>query len=297
MVRKRGLEPRWIAPPAPKAGASANSATFAYLLTSCQSGCYANSRPRFKQAALYFLFRVEMNITNYVILCAMTGSDMKRARRAVDRTQAEAAAKLNVTQAYLSMLERGRRPVPRKLEKRVAAAFKLPPTMLPLSKPAAKASSNRFKAVLGRLGYSGFAYLKGAARMNPAALLLAALDAEDLDARVVEGLPWVALRFPELDWDWLASNARLRNRQNRLAFVVSVATAAARNSGDSALATTLDDRRNALEKSRLAGEDTLCRQSMTQAERRWLRVHRTAAAKHWNLLTDLSAEHLGQLYA
>src|SRR6266568_4115716 len=32
MVRKEGLEPSWIAPPAPKAGASANSATFALLL-------------------------------------------------------------------------------------------------------------------------------------------------------------------------------------------------------------------------------------------------------------------------
>jgi transcriptional regulator with XRE-family HTH domain len=227
----------------------------------------------------------------------MTGADIKVARLAAGRTQLEAAGKLGVTQAYLSMLENGERRVPPKLGRRAVATFKLPPTMLPLTGPAAKPSSNRLEAVLGRLGYSGFAYLKGAARMNPAALLMAALDVEDLDSRVVEGLPWVALRFPEMDWDWLTSNAKLRNRQNRLAFVVSIATAAAKNSGDSALASTLDDRRNALEKSRLAGEDTLCRQSMTQAERRWLRVHRTAAAKHWNLLTDLSAERLSHLYA
>src|SRR5205085_299241 len=30
-VRKPGLEPGWIAPPAPKAGASTSSATFAFL--------------------------------------------------------------------------------------------------------------------------------------------------------------------------------------------------------------------------------------------------------------------------
>ncbi len=36
LVRKRGLEPLWIAPPDPKSGASANFATFA-LITYRQS--------------------------------------------------------------------------------------------------------------------------------------------------------------------------------------------------------------------------------------------------------------------
>jgi hypothetical protein len=47
-----------------------------------------------------------------------------------------------------------------------------------------------------------------------------------------------------------------------------------------------------LEPSRLAKEDTLCRESMTRAERAWLREHRPKSAEHWNLLTDLTVEQL-----
>jgi hypothetical protein len=47
-----------------------------------------------------------------------------------------------------------------------------------------------------------------------------------------------------------------------------------------------------LEPSRLAREDTLCHDSMTNVERRWLREHRSPHAAHWNLLTDLRREHL-----
>jgi hypothetical protein len=47
-----------------------------------------------------------------------------------------------------------------------------------------------------------------------------------------------------------------------------------------------------LEPSRLAKEDTLCRESMTRAERAWLREHRPKLAEHWNLLTDLTVEQL-----
>jgi hypothetical protein len=31
---------------------------------------------------------------------------------------------------------------------------------------------------------------------------------------------------------------------------------------------------------------------MTNAERRWLRQYRPRLAEHWNLLTDMSREHL-----
>jgi hypothetical protein len=39
-------------------------------------------------------------------------------------------------------------------------------------------------------------------------------------------------------------------------------------------------------------EDTLCHESMTEAERRWLRERRPEEARHWNLLTGLVPEHL-----
>jgi len=47
-----------------------------------------------------------------------------------------------------------------------------------------------------------------------------------------------------------------------------------------------------LDHARLAREDTLCQQSPSEAERRWLRKERQASALHWNLLTDLNAEVL-----
>jgi hypothetical protein len=47
-----------------------------------------------------------------------------------------------------------------------------------------------------------------------------------------------------------------------------------------------------LDRSRLVKEDTLCHDSLTEAERSWLRVNRSETAKHWNLLTDMKAEDL-----
>jgi hypothetical protein len=62
-------------------------------------------------------------------------------------------------------------------------------------------------------------------------------------------------------------------------------------------ANALSTRVAALEHSPLAAEDTLFRESMSQAERRWLRSHRSKAAAHWNLLTDLKLEDLGDVYS
>jgi hypothetical protein len=47
-----------------------------------------------------------------------------------------------------------------------------------------------------------------------------------------------------------------------------------------------------LERARLAREDTLCRESMTGAERRWLSNNRSPLARHWNLLTGLTVDQL-----
>jgi hypothetical protein len=45
-----------------------------------------------------------------------------------------------------------------------------------------------------------------------------------------------------------------------------------------------------LEHARLVREDTLCRESMPAAERRWLASNRSPLARHWNLLTGLTVE-------
>jgi hypothetical protein len=47
-----------------------------------------------------------------------------------------------------------------------------------------------------------------------------------------------------------------------------------------------------LERARLVREDTLCRDSMPVAERRWLVARRSPLARHWNLLTGLTPDQL-----
>jgi len=102
----------------------------------------------------------------------------------------------------------------------------------------------------------------------------------------------VALTYLDMDWDWLARNAKLCDRQNRLGFAVSLASEVADARGESEKARNLRERLAVVERGRLAREDTFCRDSMTNAERVWLRAHRSSTAAHWNLLTDLKGEAL-----
>jgi transcriptional regulator with XRE-family HTH domain len=223
----------------------------------------------------------------------MSGDDLKTARTASDWTQAEAAHRLGVTQAYLSMVERGSRPVSDDLLSAVLRVFPLPATARPIQdQHAVTVGEEFFKRALGELGYPGFAYLESQQLLNPAELLLLALDSEDLDARVTEALPWLPFHFPEMNWKWLTSESKSRNRQNRLAYVALLASDAAQKCGKTQLAEKLRSHVAELERSRLANEDTLAKSSMSQAERKWLRTDRTPSAAHWNLLTDLKAEDL-----
>lgn len=63
-----------------------------------------------------------------------------------------------------------------------------------------------FGAELGALGYPGFSYLRSRRRRNPAEVLQEALNEPNLDARVAEGLPWLAMTY--VDWTgigWFAT--------------------------------------------------------------------------------------------
>src|ERR1035441_2862700 len=95
-----------------------------------------------------------------------------------------------------------------------------------------------------------------------------------------------------MDWDWLVGNARLNDRQTRLGFVVALAEKLASKAGDDTRARILARHRSLMERSRLVREDTLCHDSITQAERKWLQKNRPPEAKHWNQLTDLDVKHL-----
>lgn len=223
----------------------------------------------------------------------MTGSNLKDARLRAGLTQHQAASALGVTQAYLSMVEHGHRPVSSSVATRALKSFDLPPTALPME-PENSLSLNdeELKAELGALGYPGFSYLRGKPARNPTQLLFYALNQADLDVRVVEALPWVTSTYVDMDWDWLVGHAKQHDRQNRLGFVVTLAAEFAKKTGDSARAEKLNRYRELLDPSRLEREDTLCHDSMTKAERKWLANNRSPEAQHWHLLTDLNVDHL-----
>lgn len=227
----------------------------------------------------------------------MTGADLKDARRRAGWTQARLARRLGVTQAYLSLMEGGKRRVPDRLTRCAASLLHLSPVFLPLSGPETHnlaATDAKVEQDLARLGYPGFAYRKKRGeRRNPGELFLMALSRDDLDPRLAEALPWLLLRFEGLDLKELVARAKSMDLQNRLGFTVSLARQVAernpafRNSRDE-----LQRLEKALERSRLAREDTYGRRESSERMRAWLRENRSPAAEHWNLLTDLKPEHL-----
>ena len=193
-------------------------------------------------------------------------------------TQKMAADRLGVTQAYLSMLERGLRS-PAALARKFMKMYNLPASLLPVDEVRADVGANSLAHQLAVLGYPGFAHLKrGGRTVNPAEFLLSALGQQNLEARTAEGLPWVVLRYPEMPREFLVREARARNLQNRLGFVVTLGRRAARRDDLQPLEQELAD-------SKLEKEDSFC-QELNDAERKWLREHRSEEAKQWNLLSD-----------
>ena len=144
------------------------------------------------------------------------------------------------------------------------------------------------------LGYPALSYLRSPnwTPKNPGDVVLLALAQNDLEARLVEALPWLVLRYATIDWNPVVREAELYDLQNRLGFVVALAREFATRSGDENRASTLRRLEAQLERNRLSRQDTLCRSSLPDAERRWLVEHRSEAAKHWNLLTDWTADAL-----
>ena len=79
--------------------------------------------------------------------------------------------------------------------------------------------------------------------------------------------------------------------------MVDLAEEVAEKAGDPSRRKSLSQNKAVLERSRLAKEDTLSHESMTQAERKWLRQNRPPKARHWNLLTDLDVRHLAYAHS
>ena len=227
----------------------------------------------------------------------MTGQSLKLARLKRRWTQQRAARYLRVSQGYLSLMEKGHRPVTRTLLKRLLKAYEVPPTALPLLSEGswASADAEAFARCLGALGYPGFSHLKSRPHRNPAEVLLQALMQSSLDSRVAAGLPWLPFAYPDMDWDWLVRNAKLNDIQNRLGFAVSLARQLAEREHEDPKAAVLRQQEFRLERSRLVREDTFCHGELTEAEKRWLRERRPPEAARWNLLTDLTVERLANV--
>ncbi len=210
---------------------------------------------------------------------------LRQARLRIGHTQQEAASRLGVTQAYLSMLESGERRPSAALARKLMHEYHVAPTVLPVTDTPLNVTPHFFAYGLASLGYPGFAHLHRAARkVNPAQFLLAALAQRNLEARVAEGLPWLVSRYSEMDFYWLVPQARMKNLQNRLGFAVTLARIAGQNE-------TLRKPEEELAESKLAKEDSFCR-DLSEPERLWLREHRSEEARQWNLLSDLSPKSL-----
>lgn len=209
----------------------------------------------------------------------MNAGELKQARLKRGYNQGEAAARAGVTQAYFSMLENGRRAPSSELARKLMRLYGLAPTALPVSDLPGRVSPDFWASELASLGYPGFAHLAGRKRVNPASFLLTALAQPNLEARVAEALPWLVFRYPDMNFDWLVPQARMKNLQNRLGFAVTLARLAGRREN-------LAPFERVLGESKLEKQDSFCKE-LTEPERRWLQEHSSPEARQWNLLSDL----------
>jgi transcriptional regulator with XRE-family HTH domain len=220
----------------------------------------------------------------------MRGAALRQARLKAGLSQVEAAGKLGVSQTLLSMMEKGRRSATHDVAVHAVKFLAVSPTELPLSGQSDH-GDKQLAAELGALEYPAYAHLSGELR-NPAEILFDALDRADLDARVVEALPWLPLQYPNMNWDWLVSQAKQHNRQNRLGFVVGLAARAALLRGWPSVARNLHRVLSVLREARLAKSDTLCQESWPQSQRQYARLKRSKLAAFWNLDSRLTEKDL-----
>lgn len=225
----------------------------------------------------------------------MNGQTLQNVKKKLGLTQVQLAKKIGVSQAYLSLFEKGKRSLTKTFAKKAVRILNLPPTALPIEtelKNLRPTTNEKFVKELAALKYPGYSHVKPSRLKNPVEVLISALSADNLEARLVEALPWLLLKFPDLKWKNLVDAAKLKDLQNRLGFLTALACKLAEKSGDTEKTAEFKGRLDELEKSRLVKADTLCNQTMTETEKRWILQNRSAEAAHWNIISDLSIDHL-----
>ena len=228
----------------------------------------------------------------------MDAQQFRKARNQAGLSQQKAAAELGVSQSYLSMLEKSQRPLSRELARRMVQVYKLSPATLPPSQVSWQpkmADVEQLATDLAGLGFPGFAYLRTRRTpRNPSELLLSALAQDQLEARLFEAMPWLVLKYWEMDPEWLVQQAKLHDLQNRLGFVVALARKAGQRSAlpDSRRDAALEQLEAKLSRSLLAREELLAGAQVSESERRWLKKHRSKEARDWNVLSNWRPEAL-----
>lgn len=223
----------------------------------------------------------------------MTSASLQNVRKQRGWNQQQLAGLLGVSQTLVSLWESGQRKVPAgRLRQLRKLGMELDPVDLPMRNDASRREVD-YAQELSNLGYPAFAHFRsGEPSWNPAQLLVEALSEQNLDRRVAEALPWLALRYSEMNWDWVCREAKLRNLQNRLGFTLALAKKLGDQKKERQVAASLERQEQLLRDSLLAKEDTYCNEGMTEAERRWLRTMRSTEASAWNVLSDLQPAYL-----
>ncbi|MBC7947107.1 MAG: helix-turn-helix transcriptional regulator, partial [Chitinophagaceae bacterium] len=106
----------------------------------------------------------------------ISGKQLLQARKKRNWEQVEAAERLGISQPYLSLLEKGKRPLTKSLANLVVKVYDLPPTALPIEKFLGKlptVGEKQLAAEIAALGYPKLAHLnRNGRKKNPAEVLL-----------------------------------------------------------------------------------------------------------------------------
>jgi transcriptional regulator with XRE-family HTH domain len=105
----------------------------------------------------------------------MKAQELKSARLAKGWSEAQAASRLGMTQAYLNYLEHGKRRLTATLVRRAIAVYGLSPEALPVGEVflPVPTDDQHLVDLLARLEYPGFSYLRPhTATKNPKEVLL-----------------------------------------------------------------------------------------------------------------------------